>query len=51
MKPSAAGSRTATAILAFLYQDRTAGGRKSRFAKFVDRDSVAARSAGDSGEH
>jgi hypothetical protein len=26
--------------LAFLYQERTATGRKSRFAKFVDRDSV-----------
>jgi hypothetical protein len=36
--------------LAFLYQDRTAGGRKSRFAKFVDRDSIAAKSTGDSGQ-
>jgi hypothetical protein len=34
--------------LAFLYQDETAGGRTSRFAKFVDRDSVAAKQAGDS---
>jgi hypothetical protein len=32
--------------LAFLYQDQTASGGKSRFAKFVDRDSVAAKSAG-----
>jgi hypothetical protein len=31
--------------LAFLYQDKTAGGRKSRFAKFVDRDSIAAKQA------
>jgi hypothetical protein len=30
--------------LAFLYQDETSAGAKSRFAKFVDRDSVAARS-------
>jgi hypothetical protein len=36
--------------LAFLYQDRTASGRKSRFAKFVDRDSIAAKSTGDSGQ-
>lgn len=36
--------------LAFLYQDKTAAGRKSRFAKFVDRDSVAARSAGGSSD-
>jgi hypothetical protein len=33
--------------LAFLYQDETQGGRTSRFAKFVDRDSVAAKQAGD----
>jgi hypothetical protein len=28
--------------LAFLYQERTASGRKSRFNKFVSRDSVEA---------
>jgi hypothetical protein len=31
--------------LAFLYQEETAAGRTSRFGKFVDRDSVAAKSA------
>jgi hypothetical protein len=36
--------------LAFLYQDQTASGDTSRFAKFVDRDSVAARSARDSSD-
>jgi hypothetical protein len=36
--------------LAFLYQDKTAAGRKSRFAKFVDRDSIAAKQAQGSGE-
>ena len=32
--------------LAFLYQDETASGDPSRFVKFVDRDSVAAKSVG-----
>ncbi len=37
--------------LAFLYQEKTAAGRKSRFAKFVDRDSVdASASSGDAGQ-
>jgi hypothetical protein len=38
--------------LAFLYQERTATGRKSRFAKFVDRDSVEVSAEGekDSGD-
>jgi hypothetical protein len=33
--------------LAFLYQDRTASGRKSRFAKFVSRESVEQDDADD----
>jgi hypothetical protein len=33
--------------LAFLYQDRTASGRKSRFNKFVSRDTVAAPSGSE----
>jgi hypothetical protein len=35
--------------LAFLYQERTATGRKSRFAKFVDRDSVEVSSQDEEG--
>jgi hypothetical protein len=37
--------------LALLYQEETASGGTSRFAKFVDRDSVAAQGACQSSKH
>jgi hypothetical protein len=35
--------------LAFLYQEKTASGRKSRFNKFVSRDTVEVQDAGGEG--